>query len=93
MTQKTINRLTFAVALAMFFVAIFVLYRDLEKTRLSDVVGGLEALPKTRVILALALAAASYLLLTAYDFLALNYAGHKLRLWETSFASFIAILL
>ncbi len=41
-------------------------------------------------ILALALAAASYLLLTAYDFLALNYAGHKLRLWETSFASFIA---
>ncbi len=59
-------------------------------TRLIDVLGSLEALPKTRVIVALALAAASYLLLTAYDFLALNYVGHKLRLWETLLASFIA---
>jgi uncharacterized membrane protein YbhN (UPF0104 family) len=90
MTQKTVNRLTLAVALAMFFAAIFMLYRELENTRLIDVVGGLEALPKTRVIGALALTAASYLLLTAYDFLALNYVGRKLRLWETLFASFIA---
>jgi len=90
MTQNTVNRLTFAVALAMFFAAIFVLYRELENTRFIDVVGSLEALPKTRVIVALALTAASYLLLTAYDFLALNYVGHKLRLWETLFASFIA---
>lgn len=63
----------------MFFAAIFILYRDLENTRLIDVVGSLEALPKTRVIVALALTAASYLLLTAYDFLALNYVGHKLQ--------------
>ena len=74
----------------MFFAAIFILYRDLENTRLIDVVGSLEALPKTRVIVALALTAASYLLLTAYDFLALNYVGHKLQWWETLFASFIA---
>jgi len=90
MTQKTVNRLTLAVALVMFFAAIFVLYRELENTRFIDVVGSLEALPKTRVIVALALTAASYLLLTAYDFLALHYVGHKLSLWETLFASFIA---
>jgi len=90
MTQKTVNRLTFAVAVAMFFAAIFVLYRELENTRLSDVIGSVEALPGTRVIVALALTAASYLLLTAYDFLALRYVGHKLRWWETLFASFIA---
>ena len=46
MTQNTVNRLTFAVALAMFFAAIFVLYRELENTRFIDVVGSLEALPK-----------------------------------------------
>jgi uncharacterized membrane protein YbhN (UPF0104 family) len=89
MMQKTVNRLTIAVAVAMFFAAIFVLYRALENTRLIDVVGSLEALPKTRVILALALTAASYLLLTGYDFLALSYADHKLRSRETLFASFI----
>jgi uncharacterized membrane protein YbhN (UPF0104 family) len=90
MTQKTINLLTLAVALAMFFVAIFVLYRELENTRFIDVVGSLEALPRTRVIVALAITAASYLLLTAYDFLALNYVGHTLRMRQTVFASFIA---
>ena len=90
MMQKTVNRLTIAVAVAMFFAAIFVLYRELENTRLIDVVGSLEALPKTRVILELALTAASYLLLTGYDFLALSYADHKLRSRETLFASFIS---
>jgi hypothetical protein len=59
------------------------------ETVCSGVVGSLEALPKTRVILAVALTAASYLLLTGYDFLALSYADHKLRSRETLFASFI----
>ena len=39
MMQKTVDCLTLAVALAMFFAAIFVLYRELENTRLIDVVG------------------------------------------------------
>jgi uncharacterized membrane protein YbhN (UPF0104 family) len=79
MTQKTVNRLTFAIAVVIFFAAIFVLYRELENTRLVDVIVNFEALPKARVILALALTAASYLLLTGYDFLALSYANHRLR--------------
>ncbi len=90
MTKNAVNHLTLAVALAMFFAAIFVLYRELENTRLIDVVGSLEALSKKRVIVALTLTTASYLLLTAYDFLALHYVGHKLRLRETLFASFVA---
>jgi uncharacterized membrane protein YbhN (UPF0104 family) len=90
MTQKTVNRLTFAVAVVMFFAAIFVLYRELKNTRLVDVIANFEALPKTRVMLALALTAASYLLLTGYDFLALSYANHRLRPRETLFASFIS---
>jgi hypothetical protein len=34
MMQKTVDCLTLAVALAMFFAAIFVLYRELENTRI-----------------------------------------------------------
>jgi len=89
-TKKTLNRLTLAVSLAMFVAAVFVLYRQLGNTRLIDVVGRLEALPRTRVVAALALTAASYLLLTAYDFLALSYVGRTLRVRETLFASFVA---
>jgi uncharacterized membrane protein YbhN (UPF0104 family) len=89
-TQKSFERLMLVVALAMFFAAIFVLYRELENTSLADVVSSFKALPKTRVIAALALTAASYLLLTAYDFLALGYVGRKLRVRQTLFASFVA---
>jgi uncharacterized membrane protein YbhN (UPF0104 family) len=89
-TKKTLDRLALAVALAMFVAAIFVLYRQLENTRLIDVVSGLEALPRTHVIAALALTAVSYLLLTAYDFLAVNYVGCRLRRRDTLFASFVA---
>lgn len=93
MTKQTVNGLAAAVAVAMFAAATFVLYRQLESTRLIDVVGRLQALPRTRVIAALALTAASYLLLTAYDRLALGYVGRRLRPRETLFASFIAFAL
>jgi uncharacterized membrane protein YbhN (UPF0104 family) len=72
MMQKTVNRLTIAVAIAMFFAAIFVLYRELQNTRLIDVIANFEALPEARVTFALALTAASYLLPTGYDILALS---------------------
>jgi uncharacterized membrane protein YbhN (UPF0104 family) len=90
MTKQTLNRLSVAVALAMFVAAIFALYHQLDNTRLVDVIGGLAALPRWRVIAALALTAASYLLLTAYDRLALRYVGRRLRPRDTLFASFIA---
>jgi len=89
-TKTHFNGLAVAVALAMFVAAIFVLYGQLENTRLIDVVERLEALPRARVLAALALTAASYLLLTAYDFLALSYVGRRLRARETLLASFIA---
>ncbi len=46
MMQKIVNRLTIAVAIAMFFAAIFVLYRELENTRLIDVIANFEALAR-----------------------------------------------
>jgi uncharacterized membrane protein YbhN (UPF0104 family) len=89
-TRKSINRLTLAVALIMFVGALFVLYQELRNTRLKDVADYVAALPRTRLLGAAALTAASYLLLTGYDFLALNYAGRALRFWQVVFASFIA---
>jgi len=90
MTRKNFSRLTVAVAVAMFVAAIVVLYRQLGNTRWIDIVGHFEALRRTQILAALALTSASYLVLTAYDFLALHYVGRRLRVRDTLFASFVA---
>ncbi len=90
MTAKLANRLTLGATLAMFLAALFVLYRQLETTPLSDVLNRLGALPVDVIATAVALTAASYLVLTGYDFLALAYVRRKLRPREVLFASFVA---
>jgi uncharacterized membrane protein YbhN (UPF0104 family) len=93
LTAKTTNRLTLAIALTMFGAALFVLYRELANIRLAEVVDGVVAMPKMRLFGAVALTAVSYLLLTGYDFLALNYARRLLRFPQVLFASFVAFAL
>lgn len=90
MTRQNFNRLTVAIAAAMFVAAVAVLYRELGNTRWIDIVGHFEALSRTQILAALALTAASYLVLTAYDFLALHYVRRRLRVRDTLFASFVA---
>jgi phosphatidylglycerol lysyltransferase len=88
LNAKTLDRLSLAVTLALLFVALYVLYRDIESVRLVDVVDRLRALPKLRLAAALSLTALSYLLLTGYDFLALRYVGRELRIRDVLLASF-----
>jgi uncharacterized membrane protein YbhN (UPF0104 family) len=70
--------------------AIVVLVREFASINLHEVLAGLTALPKRQIFVASALTAASYLLLTGYDFLALFYVRRQLRLRDILFASFTA---
>jgi uncharacterized membrane protein YbhN (UPF0104 family) len=81
------------IGLMMFVAAIFVLYYELANTHLADVLDYAKAIPKTRILGAVALTATSYLLLSGYDFLALHYARKLLRLTQVLFASFVAFAL
>ncbi len=90
MTSKTANRLTLGAMLAMFLAAMFVLYRQLEATRLADVVGRLGSMPAAALVAAVLLTVVSYLVLTGYDFLALRYVRRTLRPRAVMFASFAA---
>lgn len=89
-TQRTLNRLTLAASLAVFLAAATVLYRNLATVRLEDVLQYLAALPAARVWAAVALTGLSYLVLTAYDYLALGYVGRKLPFRQYGLTSFIA---
>ncbi|HKO08842.1 MAG TPA: lysylphosphatidylglycerol synthase domain-containing protein [Alphaproteobacteria bacterium] len=90
MTSHTLNRLTLLASLLVFLAAAYVLYRNLAHLRLADVLEHLLSLPWPRVAAALLFSAASYLVLTAYDYLALRYVGRSLPFRQVALTSFIA---
>ncbi|HEY4222873.1 MAG TPA: lysylphosphatidylglycerol synthase domain-containing protein, partial [Myxococcota bacterium] len=78
------------VALAMLALAVVALRHELGGDALERARHALHKLPTPRILLAVALAALSYLLLTAYDQLGLRYAGKPLPVGTTVITSFIA---
>ena len=93
MMARLADRLALLVMGVFFCAAIVVLVREFHDVSLDDVLARLGAIPPSRIVAALALTAASYLLLTGYDMLALRYVGHRLKLRDVIFASFSAFAL
>lgn len=89
MTSKTVNRLTFAASLAVFLAAIYVLYRNLQHVQFGEVLADLEAMPVSRLAIALFLTAGGYLILSGYDYLALRYVDRKLKFRHYALTAFI----
>jgi phosphatidylglycerol lysyltransferase len=77
-------------ALALFTAAAVILYHEVTAYRPADVRRALRALGWGQVALALGAAAASYLLLTVYDVLALRHVGWKLRYRRIALTSFVS---
>ena len=62
--------------------AAFLLYRTLSRYDFDELFASVKSIPLSRLGTALLFAAASYFCLTLFDFLALHYVGHPLRLSE-----------
>jgi phosphatidylglycerol lysyltransferase len=75
-------------ALFVFAAALFILHRHAQAYRPSEVRRALRTLPAWQPFAALVLAAASYLLLTLYDVLALRHVGRALPYGRVALASF-----
>lgn len=84
------ERIVPLLGLAIFFVALTVLYRTLEGQRFREIQEALHALPMRRITAALLLTAASYLAMTLYDHLAIAYLRRSLPWGKVSFASFVS---
>jgi phosphatidylglycerol lysyltransferase len=75
-------------ALLLFAVALVVLHKHAQAFRPTEVRRALRSLPTWQPVAALGLAAASYLLLTLYDVLALRHIGRTLPYHRVALASF-----
>jgi phosphatidylglycerol lysyltransferase len=78
-----------AVGLGLLAVAAWVLHRELEQVSYADLVAALRALPLRAELLALALMAANYLVMTGFDLLAFAYIGKRMAAWRVMTVSFV----
>ncbi len=71
--------------------AAFLLYRTLSQFTMDDIVSSVASIPMASLAMALGFAAASYLCLTGFDWLAVRYAGKPLAWRRTALASFVSL--
>ncbi len=76
--------------LALLGLAVWVLHKELHDFHWHDVTRALEALPASRVALAVLVTALNYALLSLYDTLALTYVGKSLPYPRVAMTSFVA---
>lgn len=74
--------------LMIFTAALWALHRELHHNHLQEIRRNLSEIPLTQIWLAIGLAAANYLVLVAYDLLALRSIGRSLPLRKVALASF-----
>jgi uncharacterized membrane protein YbhN (UPF0104 family) len=84
---------TVLIAIAALTLAGFLLYRTLSRYSIEQLIASVSAIPLARLLTAGGFAAASYLCLTGFDFLALRYAGRPLRYRQAALASFTSLSL
>jgi uncharacterized membrane protein YbhN (UPF0104 family) len=76
------------VGLVVFCVALWILYQQLRRLHLRDVLEAVHQLPASRVSLAFLAAVLNYCVLTGYDALALHYINRSLRYGRIALAAF-----
>jgi uncharacterized membrane protein YbhN (UPF0104 family) len=82
-----------ALAFVLVSLAGFLLYRTLSLYSPDEIAASLTSIPAGRLALAGLFAAASYLCLTCFDFLALRYVGQRLPYPKVALASFCSLSL
>ena len=89
LSSTRLHRLGPYVSVVLFGISLWILHHVLEGYRYSDVLTYLGMLSGGQVLMGLALTAASYVLLTGYDVLALKHIHRPMPYRRVGFASFI----
>lgn len=77
------------ISVGLFGLALWVLHHELKAYHYHEVISQFRAIPPHRLLAGVGLMVASYLLLTAYDTLALRYIRHPLAFHRIALGSFI----
>jgi len=78
--KNTLHKLAPAISLLLFTLAIFVVYREIEIYRWQDIRRVLQDFPASLMVTCGVITLLSYVVLSFYDYLALEYAGEKTAL-------------
>jgi uncharacterized membrane protein YbhN (UPF0104 family) len=90
MSARTwLRRLGPLITIALFIIAIAVLYHELKVHDVRDVVRSVRSIPVTGLLLGTLLTAGSYIVLTGYDYLGFWYLGHLLPYRRIALAAFV----
>jgi phosphatidylglycerol lysyltransferase len=89
MDKKGLHRFTPLIGLVLFVVALWVLHHELRQYHIGQILALTRQIPRERILLSLGLMVLSYLSLTGYDTLALNYIRHPLPYPKIGLASFV----
>ncbi len=87
--KTTLQRLAPVLGVGLFLLALWVLRRELGRYHYRDLLTQLDRLPLAALVLALALTAGSYLVLTCYDALSLRYVERPLPWRRSALAAFL----
>ncbi|MGD9616556.1 MAG: lysylphosphatidylglycerol synthase domain-containing protein [Alphaproteobacteria bacterium] len=87
------SRWKWLLALGILVLAGFLIYRIVSKYTFEQIVTATAVFPLDRLIMAGCFAAASYICLTGFDWLALHYAGRPLPYRKAALASFTSLSL
>jgi uncharacterized membrane protein YbhN (UPF0104 family) len=79
------------IAVVAISLAAFLLYRTLSRYSMDQLLDAVAAVPATRLAAAGGFAAASYLCLSGFDYLALRYVGKPLPYYKAAWASFTSL--
>ena len=88
--SSIINRLLPLIALTLFTAALWVLHDALRQFHYHHILAQLKAIPLSQIFAALGLTVLSYLVMTAYDQLAIFSIQHPLHAGKVALASFIS---
>jgi phosphatidylglycerol lysyltransferase len=87
--SKAINKILILIVPALFIAALVVLFHEFRTYHLRDILENVHNINSHKIYLAILLTAVGYLLMTGYDYLALEYIDHRLPYTKIGFASFI----
>lgn len=85
-----LNRLTPIISVVLFAVAIAVVHHEMQVYKWSEIRAAITALSPHGLLAACAMSLFGYLVLTFYDWLALEYAGEKLPYRRVALAAFLS---
>ncbi len=88
--KNALHRLTPLISLALFIVAVLVVHHEIEVYHWRDIRHALHAFPSSLMVACIAATLASYIALSFYDYLALEYAGERLPYPRVLFTSFLS---